>query len=74
MAVFLTVSVAVGGAWHSLSLKEQSNLARLDFGKPSEGHIPLFQLTISHKHRISLIRSAQKAGLQQAREAGEHVL
>ena len=47
----------------------QIQLARQEFGKPPEGHVPLFQLTISHKHRMALIRSAQKAELQQARQA-----
>ena len=31
---------------------------------------PLFQLTVSHKHRMSTIRAVQKVELQQARAAG----
>lgn len=64
----------MGGSWHSLPLEEQIQLARQEFGKPPPGHVPLFQLTISHKHRMSLIRSAQKAELQEARQANKHVL
>ena len=64
----------MGGSWQSLPLNEQIQLARQEFGKPPEGYVPLFQLTISHKHRIALIRAAQKTDLAQAREAGEQVL
>ena len=38
------------------------------------GHVLLFPLTISHTHRMSLIRSAQKAEWQEARKPGIHVL
>ena len=52
---------AVGGVWAGLDLKDQIQLCRDRFGKPPEGVVPLFQLTISHKHRMKLIRDAHKA-------------
>ena len=59
--------------WARFPLKEQIELARKEFGKP-ENHVPLLQLTISHKHRMSVIRAVQKVELQQAREAGKQCM
>ena len=66
--------LAVGGVWADLPLPEQIQKAREEFGKPPDGHVPLFQLTISHKHRMSLIRAAQKEETKAARLAGEDVI
>ena len=52
--------LAEGGEWVDLPLTAQIQKAREEFGKPPAGHIPMFQLTISHKHRMSLIRAAQR--------------
>ena len=66
--------LAEGALWAGLSLKEQIDLARKEFGKPQENHVPLFQLTVSHKHRMSVIRAVQKVELQQARAAGKQCM
>ena len=66
--------LAEGAIWARLSLKEQIELARKEFGKPPGNHTPLFQLTISHKHRLSVIRAVQKVELQKARAAGKQCM
>ena len=66
--------LAEGAVWAGLSLKEQIELARKEFGKPPENHVPLFQLTISHKHRMSVIKAVQTVELQEARAAGKQCM
>ena len=66
--------LAKGGEWAELTLPEQIQKAREEFGKPPNGHVPLFHLTISQKHRMSLIRAAQREETKAARLAGEDVI
>ena len=68
MALFRFYSrLALGGDWHGLPLKAQIALCRQRFGKPPPGVRPEVQLTISHKHRMALIRKAQKEDLEARR-------
>ena len=64
--------LAQGGDWHGLPLKAQIALCRERFGKPPAGVRPEVQLCISHKHRMALIRKAQKEEL--AERAGQETI
>ena len=63
--------LALGGLWHSLPLKQQIEEARKEFGKPT--HTPTFQLTVSHKHRMHIIKQAQLEELAIKRLSGAEV-